>query len=305
MELWELKDRIKNNSIPNFLIFTGPEVGLMDIYINQISKTLGIKPKRIDSVSIAISGSKVLSFTESTKFNLVRGDKTFQSNEKMQEKLKTFKDYLILVYDSIDKRSKLYKEFEDNIVNFDFMDEKTLLSLLSRKLPLSQDNLKWLMTACGYDYARCLLELQKLEIFKDEDPNLDELFAQFKKDGVIHEEIGEVIFQFVDAVTRRKKQSAWKLYELLKLKGEVGVKVIALLYSNFKALLSVQFCNNPTVENTGLTPYQITINKSKRNIYTDDELLKIVNLLRTLDFNIKNGIMEDSITIDYLLVKIL
>lgn len=305
MELWELKDRIKNNTIPNFLIFTGPEVGLMDIYINQISKTLGIKPKRIDSVSMAISGSKVLSLTESTKFNLVRGDKTFQSNEKMQEKLKAFKDYLILVYDSIDKRSKLYKEFEANIVNFDFMDEKTLLSLLSRKISLSQDNLKWLMTACGYDYARCLLEIQKLEIFKDEDPNLDELFAQFRKDGVIHEEIGEVIFQFVDAVTRRKKQNAWKLYELLKLKGEIGVKVIALLYSNFKALLSVQFCNNPTVENTGLTPYQITINKSKRNIYTDDELLNVVNLLRTLDYNIKNGIIEDSITIDYLLVKIL
>ena len=305
MELWELKDRIKNNTIPNFLIFTGPELGLMDVYVNQISKVLGVKPKRVDNVSMVISGSKILSLTETTRLSLVRGDKTFQSNEKMQEKLKTFKDYLILVYDSIDKRSKLYKEFEDNIVNFDFMDEKTLLTLLSRKISLSQDNLKWLMTACGYNYARCLLELQKLEIFKDSNYDLNELFAQFKKDGVIHEEIGEVIFQFVDAVTRRKKQSAWKLYELLKLKGDVGVKVIALLYSNFRALLSVQFCNNPTVENTDLTPYQININKSKRNIYTDDELLNVVNLLRALDYNIKNGIIEDSITIDYLLVKIL
>ena len=163
MELWELKDRIKNNTIPNFLIFTGPELGIMDIYIDQISKVLGAPTKRVDNVTNAIASSKVFSLTSGNKYSIVRGDKSLLISEKLQEKVKNIKDYLIVIYDNLDKRSKLYKEFADNIVTFEYMDEKTLLSLLSRKIDLSEIRLKWLIDACQHDYARCLLEIEKLK----------------------------------------------------------------------------------------------------------------------------------------------
>ena len=82
-------------------------------------------------------------------------------------------------------------------------------------------------------------------------------------------------------------------------------KIISLLYTNFKALLSVQFCKEPTIENTGLTAYQISINKHRKGIYKDRELLDIIELLANTDYNIKRGIIEESISIEYLLVKIL
>ena len=305
MELWELKDRINNKTIPNFLVFTGAELGVMDIYINQIAKTIGITPKRSDSVAGAINASKILSLTNETKYSIVRGDKALLTSEKLQEKVKNLKDHLIVIYDNIDKRSKLYKEFEDSIVSFDHMDEKTLLALLSRQIDLNNDNLKWLIYACGFDYSRCLLEISKLKLFEDSDVDMNILFNQFRQEGAFHAEIGDIIFQFVDAVLGRKKASAWKLYELLKLKGESNIKIISLLYTNFKALLSVQFCKDPTVENTGLTPYQININKSRRGIYKDYELLNIMKLLSKVDFNIKNGIIEEPISVEYLLVKLL
>ena len=133
MELWELKDRISNNTIPNFLIFTGPELGLMDIYINQIAKVLDTKPKRVDNVASVVSSSKIFSLTAGNKYSIVRGDKSLLTSEKLQEKVRNIKDYLVVIYDNIDKRSKLYKDFEDSIVTFNYMDEKTLVSLLSRK----------------------------------------------------------------------------------------------------------------------------------------------------------------------------
>ena len=306
MELWELKDKIQNNLIPNFLIFTGPELGVMDIYIEQIAQRIGSKPKRVDSVSSVLSSSKIITFTNNNKFSIVRGDKSFQTSEKLQSKVNDLKDYLIIIYDSIDKRSKLYKDFQDCIVNFELMDEKTLLSILKRQVELEEYDLKWLMQACGFNYARCLLEINKIKLFNyDNVHDNHRIFEQFRKDGVIHAEIGDVIFQFIDAVTTRKKASSWKLYELLKLKGESNVGILALLYSNFKALLSVQFTNNPTVENTGLTPYQITLNKNKRNIYSDNELLLIIQLINKVDSDIKLGNIEESISVEYLIAKIL
>ena len=182
------------------------------------------------------------------------------------------------------------------------MDDKTLTAILKKEVDLTNEQLKWLIYACGHDYARCLLELKKLCIFEEDKQSL---FEKFKKDGAFHEEIGEIIFQFVEAVAQRRSKLSWELYSLLKLKGESNIKIISLLYSRLKNMLIVQFCNNPTSENTGLTPYQITISKNCINKYSDKELLNIIDLLRVVDTNIKNGIIEEQISVEYLLANML
>lgn len=302
MELWELKNKINSKLIPNLLIFTGPEIGLMDIYINQIKTNLNLDIKRNDTVSSCINSSRLISLVDTKYLFIVRGDKNFLKDEKLQEKAAKIKGCLIVIYDTIDKRSKLYKQYEENIINFDYMDDKTLIAILKKDIDLTNEQLKWLIYACGHDYNRCLLELKKLSIFKEDKQTL---FEDFKQDGAFHEEIGEIIFQFIDAVAQRKIKSAWELYSLLKLKGESNIKIISLLYSRLKNILIVQFCNNPNTENTGLTPYQITVSKSCINKYSDNELLSIINLLRLVDSNIKNGIIEEQISVEYLLATIL
>ena len=43
MNVAELKTKIIMNEIPSILIFTGPETGIMNIYINQIQQKLKYK----------------------------------------------------------------------------------------------------------------------------------------------------------------------------------------------------------------------------------------------------------------------
>ena len=49
MELTELKNKIKTNKVPNFLIFTGDEWEVQKIYIQQIAKDKAYS--RIDSIT--------------------------------------------------------------------------------------------------------------------------------------------------------------------------------------------------------------------------------------------------------------
>ena len=42
MTIIELKSDIMHKHLSNFYIFTGEEIGIMNIYLNQISKTLNI-----------------------------------------------------------------------------------------------------------------------------------------------------------------------------------------------------------------------------------------------------------------------
>ena len=58
MKLLELKDSIVRKICQKPYVFTGAEIGIMDIYINQIAKTFDRQIVRIASVNEAIIDNK-------------------------------------------------------------------------------------------------------------------------------------------------------------------------------------------------------------------------------------------------------
>ena len=50
MDVSTLKAKIKSKQIPNYLIFTGPEWKVQQIYIQQIAKSTNSEIMRIDSI---------------------------------------------------------------------------------------------------------------------------------------------------------------------------------------------------------------------------------------------------------------
>ena len=51
MDITVLKDQIIKNNLSNVYIFTGEEIGIQNIYLNQMSKVLNMPITRADSVS--------------------------------------------------------------------------------------------------------------------------------------------------------------------------------------------------------------------------------------------------------------
>jgi hypothetical protein len=51
MTVSELKSAIKSKKIKNFYIFTGDEVGVMDIYINKLASLKNLTVNRGESLS--------------------------------------------------------------------------------------------------------------------------------------------------------------------------------------------------------------------------------------------------------------
>lgn len=307
MELFELHNAILHNKIPKFLIFTGDEYAIKDIYIQKISGALKRSVTPTDNISTVLTGSRIISLVGKDSLYIDKYDKTIVANEKLwidiTQKLKN--NYLILIFSDIDKRSRFYTTFKNNIVEFGTQTPKVLRTMLKAQIDMSDENLDDLATRNNNNYGKCLLEADKIRRFakiKNIDNNI--AYKQLLDCGAISGEYTDVIFTFVNSVMKRWK-NCYKYYKVLKSCYESNIKILSLLYSSFKNQLIVETVKGASQENTGLNPYTIKTCLNRAGTYSIKELKFALNKLVEIEQGIKIGKIEEPIAIDYFLAMVL
>ncbi len=304
MELWDLKNNIINKTIPKLIIMTGEEIGLIRAYVDEISRSLNVEPAYADSVIQAVNNSKMKSLvSKKDKLVIIRDDKAFSQDPNLWHHLKRLSIHIVLIYTSIDKRSKFYKTFKPYIVYFDKMDTSILKQVLKSKINLSDKALDWLIEATNGDYSRCLLEIDKLLLFEEQDHT--DLFREFVKEGVIYADIPDIVFDFANALLNRNVTQTFALAEILKLGVDHILQILTILYNNFRNVLSVQLSNKPTESSTGLKEKQIRAIQYRVGKYSDYELIQIVKFLGEFDLDLKREGFDYDIALDYIISKVL
>ena len=315
MDVSALKAKIKSKQIPHYLIFTGPEWKVQQIYIQQIAKVLGLEVVYLDSYSEVYSKIRSRTLTSSSKLFLLRDDTEIQSSDKIttQSITDSLKDnFLIHILTNTDKRKKYYKENQDRIVDFEPLSDSALKKYIKREVNLSDDNCQRLIEVCEHDYGRCLLEINKIHCYVYDaelngyDMEWDEAFEDLLKDGTIYQPPYDAIFDLVDAILDRKVNKAFDLLQQSYAVGEATMVMLSVLYKNAKAVLQVQtYKGNKLGEATGLTGWQIKNAKPHVKKYSDKELVHMLQMIQQVESGIKTGRIEDEIAMSYLFVSVL
>lgn len=165
MDVATLKAKIKSKQLPSYLIFSGPEWKVQEIYINQIAKITGKEIKRVDSIIDIYSQLRNKSLMKKPVIYIVRDDKELMTNEKIQQQLSTIlaDNMLIHVLTSVDKRTKYYKQYKDTIVEFEALNEAILKKYIKKEINLSDKNCSILIEICEHDFGKILLEIDKIK----------------------------------------------------------------------------------------------------------------------------------------------
>lgn len=313
MEIAELKGLIKANNIPNFLIFTGEEYVIQDIYIQQIAKVKKLELKYIDSIVDIWSGLGSKSFFNDSYCYVVRDDKELMTNEKVQTELnsKLKSDMLILRITNVDKRLKFYKTYKDSIIEFNILKNEMVRKYIQRAIDLSDKNCDRLIEVCEGSYSRCLLEIDKIKRYSESNPTLirniyNNGFEILITDGTIYQPPQDAIFDFVKAVLQNKPKLAYDLLQNCKDIGESNLALLSVLFNSTKQLLQVQTCESKDIEKTtGLTYWQIKNAKDCIGKYSTNNLIYIMKLIQSTERKIKSGLIEESVAVDYVVSNIL
>lgn len=322
MTIIDLKDQIIKNNLSNFYIFTGTEIGIINIYLQQMSNKLGLPITRADSIlSIYGKCQGGSLFGDSTGFYVIRDDRDFMKQEQLFDTIKTSirKNVIVLLYDKIDSRLKFGKHFKDDIVAFEKLTPNVLKSYIKKEIPLYDKNIETLMEVCGGSYDMCMLEVDKVEHysnwrwenrdFRERDGgilNINESFEELLRCGVIYQPEETDVFKFTEAVCNRNKKLAFELEQVLMANNNSSINILGTLYNSMKSVMLIQVCESKNIsEVTGLDNRLIYFNKKYVGKYSSGELVKAIKLISKVIEGVKNGWIDDVYATKFVLVNIL
>lgn len=313
MTVQEVKNQIKTNKIKNFYIFTGQESRVIDIYIDKIAECKKLEIQHINVISDVYLKFFSKSLVTKNYCYVLRDDKELLLQEKLWQPLSVENvqgnNLVILVLTTIDKRSKFYNRFKNDIVEFEHLPENILIKYIKKEITLSDKNCKKLIEICESDYSRILLEIDKIKQYAREfsgNYGFDNFFQMLVGSGTIYQPPKDAIFDFVDAVLKGKVKQSFELLENCYGVGESNIVLLSVLYNNVKQVLQVQSCeSNDIAKTTGLTGWQIRNAKDKCGYYSIGDLVYFLKLIRNVEKGIKTGEIEESIAVEYVLVKML
>ena len=318
MELVDLMKSISCNSIPHFLILYGEEQKIIDIYIQNIIQSACGKRVVVDNVSQAIKDNGKKSLDKSVKVYVATEDTAFLTKDESWENVRKsmHKNYLILRYHELDKRSAFVKKNQQNIVEFSHLSDEVLQQYIYRDLPdLSDENSSKLISYCNNDYGRILMEIDKIwqaqsSRLSNFNINLDsnDCFEELDKQGLFHKEIGDITFELTDAVLGGYPELAIKKLDEAKRKGEPAMMIASILYNGFRNLLAYQGLGSNkkgAVERTGLSKGDIW--RCSKNVggYSIEEVKRNMLICQNIESGIKTGTVDEDIALEYLVLSCL
>ena len=169
MQLPELQRQLVAKVVQPFYLFMGEEVGIMDIYIQKIAEVAGANLKRVDSLKDIFAGLQAHSFLSKPTCYVIRDDKDLlKQDESVWQGLRMGitqgKNIIILVYTSLDKRTKFYKMNENIITEFAKLSGEVLAKYAQKETGLNEKYGYDLAHRANLDYSQLMLECDKLKI---------------------------------------------------------------------------------------------------------------------------------------------
>ena len=312
MDITELKKELLENKLRPYYVFTGNELALQDVYIDKILEISKLEKVRLDKLSKIYTRLSAKTLIKAVpKVYVIRNDEQYLKEEKIWENVVNCKNQkgniVILLYTDIDKRGKFQKTHEPILTEFNFMGESVLRNRLQAVTGMPVQYCDDLIKICGCNYGRIKNELYNINMLaKINNYSLNTAYLEARKNNLIHEEIGDIIFDFVSAVEDRNINKAYELYHKLEKTDEGPLKLITVLYNAFRNILIVQSTNRNerTEEVLGLSAAQIFVTSKKCDKYTLTELVKIVKLLRDVEKGIKTGEVDVNYSMEFVLSQI-
>lgn len=274
MEIKLLKNNIKSNMIPNFLIFVGEEQALARQYIESISNTLGKHFKYYTTADEVLYETST-NLREDFLYIILNDDKVLKNTTYVDELIKTNRN-IILYYTDFDYNETLFKTYKDYVVNFKKLDKYTILAYLMKKLDMNkieidQEKVEKLVDYCDCNLGCCLNELDKIITLGQSNSNL--LFDYMSNNGF--SDFRNVnVYKFIQKIINKDKTT---FEDLIKLDESI-VGILTLLYKSAR--------------------------KSLEN-RTDKRYIDILKLCSKLDGAIKDGSVNSDYVLDYLLLKVM
>lgn len=284
MDLVELNKQIRTRQLEKFYIFTGKEIGLQHLYLDMISKDC-VYIDAVSSIYRTLT-SNMMKFAK-PKIYVVRDDKEFITSEKawkdIKDKIKN--GTLILLLTDINKTSKFYTAYKNDIIEFNPMTTQQLIPTVSKMIDGSTGALEYFIESCNNDYTTILNNLDKCKRLG---------YTRMSKsvsDEVAPRKETTNLFDLVDSILSKDRSKAINLATIHFTNDDNPLGFFMFLYKKLKQciLIAGQDYSDDIAKVAGLNNW--SWKKLAQTVKLQpSELLTSLRILEKYDSGIKTGI---------------
>ena len=330
-----LEKELNSNSLKNLYLLYGEELFLLENILKKIKNIFGecikgINYINIDDINISelISDIETPAFGYEKKLLIVRNSGILKKEGKrknvelsnLREKISSYikenidiindSVVLVIIEEDIDNKQELYKIFDKFgvVCNFEYQKpiqiQKRLKAICNAyHVDIDDSSLKYFIEVCGTNMQELINEIRKLIEYAGNGGKIEKIDI----DKLCIKKLETIIFDLTDNLGKKETQRALKVLKNLIANKEPIQKILITLYNHFKKLFITKLAvkeNKDLISSLNLKPNQtFLVNKYKTqaNYFSDKELSKILQGLRDLDYNSKNGLIDLQVGLEAIL----
>lgn len=194
-------------------------------------------------------------------------------------------------------------------IDCDFLEEDVIKPIIASRLAKKErkiDSLaiQTLLNYTNFDMTYINLELKKLVAYTEK----NQVITQEIIEKLVHKNLEYSVFELNNAVAVKDKKKAFLLLELMLESKESPQTLLMLLISNFRRFFYTSITKASDKEIASLLDvkeYSIKVARKLAVYYTPKKLKKILDLGGQIDFDVKNGKMDDVNGLYYFISNIL
>ena len=335
LSIENLEKELKQGNLNNIYLLYGEELFLLENTVKKIKTLFGEVVKGINFILIDDTNVKELiqdietpAFGYEKKLIIARNTGLFKSEGKrknkeisdLKEKLDNYitsnidiiNNSVILVFieEEADSRLKLFKTLDKLgiVCKFDFQKpiqiEKRIKTICDGyKVKIDDSTLKYFIEVCGTNMQDVINEIRKLIEYTAEGGTI----KKEDIDSLTIKKLESVIFDLTDNLGKKEVKIALEVLKNLIYNKEPIQRILVMLYNHFKKLYFLKLAtkyNKDIISSLNLKPNQtFLVNKYKAQskYFSEKELKEILQSLRDLDFNYKNGLIDLQVGLEAIL----
>lgn len=330
-----LEKELNSNSLKNLYLLYGEELFLLENILKKIKNIFGECIKGINYINIddtniseLISDIETPAFGYEKKLLIVRNSGILKKEGKrknvelsnLREKISRYikenidiindSVVLVIIEEDIDNKQELYKIFDKFgvVCNFEYQKPMQIQKRLkvicnAYHVDIDDSSLKYFIEVCGTNMQELINEIRKLIEYAGNGGKIEKIDI----DKLCIKKLETIIFDLTDNLGKKETQRALQVLKNLIANKEPIQKILITLYNHFKKLYITKLAvkeNKDLISSLNLKPNQtFLVNKYKTqaNYFSDKELSKILQGLRDLDYNSKNGLIDLQVGLEAIL----
>lgn len=312
----ELKKQIKDDALSKLYLFYGEEDYLKEYYIEKIKEKVPHNGfPEFNHIIIngkvpfsdyddawesfpMMSDRKLIIIKDSEITKSGRGEYSTEEKKAFwSEKLNRLSDDTVVIFNdaSADKRSTLYKEIskKGTVIEFSYMSDTDLVSYviretLDKKKKISKENAAYLVSRVDPGLSNLLNELNKLFDFCGEEILRSDI------ERVVSKSLNVITFDLTEAIMKGDAKSAMSVLNDIKTNtNDSSFAILYLMFATFEKILHAKLLagksNSEIASEISVAPFFVKKYIDSANAFSLDSLVKIVNRVSEIDFDIKEG----------------